>query len=106
MRRELLGVMESYHALSASAVMVDVQSGEILGMVSLPDGNPNNPAERIPELMKNHVITDVFEPGSTIKPIEGAAAMQAGVISAKTQFSSGTMRIGANRVRDTPITVH
>lgn len=101
MRRELLGVMESYRALSASAVMVDVQSGEILGMVSLPDGNPNNPAERIPELMKNHVITDVFEPGSTIKPIAVAAAMQAGVISAKTQFSSGTMRIGANRVRDT-----
>lgn len=101
MRRELLGVMESYRALSASAVMVDVQSGEILGMVSLPDGNPNNSAERIPELMKNHVITDVFEPGSTIKPIAVAAAMQAGVISAKTQFPSGTVRIGANTVRDT-----
>lgn len=101
MRRELLAAMNTHRALSASAVMVDVSSGEILGMVSLPDGNPNNPAERVPELMKNHVITDVFEPGSTIKPIAVAAAMQAGVIGAKTQFPSGTMTIGGNTVRDT-----
>ncbi|SUO97241.1 peptidoglycan D,D-transpeptidase FtsI family protein [Suttonella ornithocola] len=101
MRRELLETMHEFRAKSVSAVMVDVKSGEILGMVSLPDGNPNNPVERVPELMKNHVITDVFEPGSVIKPVAMAAALDAGVITTRTIFPTrGIYSIGKNVVRD------
>lgn len=94
--------MAEFQADSVSAVVVEVKTGEVLAMVSLPDGNPNNSAERIPELMKNRVITDVFEPGSTIKPIVMAAALDAGVITEKTVFPTrGNYYIGRNVVRDT-----
>lgn len=102
MHRELRATMDEFKAKSVAGVMVDVKSGEILAMVSLPDGNPNNPAERIPELMKNHIITDTFEPGSTIKPIAMAAALDAGVVTPHTTFKThGYMGIGRNVVRDT-----
>lgn len=94
--------LDQFHAKSVSGVIVDVKTGEILAMVSLPSGNPNNTMERRPELMKNHVITDTFEPGSTIKPIAVAAALEAGVITPHTQFkTNGVLRIGKNLVRDT-----
>ncbi|MBV7435187.1 penicillin-binding protein 2 [Cardiobacteriaceae bacterium TAE3-ERU3] len=94
--------LDQFSAKSASGVMVDVKTGEVLAMVSLPTGNPNNTMERKPELMKNHIITDVFEPGSTIKPIAVAAALDAGVITPSTRFNTnGTLRIGKNIVRDT-----
>ena len=101
MRRELAVNQKEYRAKSASAVMIDVKTGEILAMVSLPDGNPNNSEERKPELMKNRIITDVFEPGSTMKPIAMAGALDAGVISKKTYFpTNGHMNVGKGVVRD------
>ena len=101
MRRELAVTQNEYRAKSASAVMIDVKTGEILAMVSLPDGNPNNSEERKPELMKNRIITDVFEPGSTMKPIAIAGALDAGVISKKTYFpTNGQMNVGKGVVRD------
>lgn len=102
MRKTLSETMNQFQAKSVSAVMVDVASGEILAMVSLPDGNPNISVERVAELMKNKVITDVFEPGSTIKPISVAAALNAGVITTQTSFkTSSPYRIGKHTVRDT-----
>lgn len=102
MRREVYRTWEEFKAQSVTAVMVNVKTGEILGMVSIPDGNPNNSSERIPKLMRNHAITDSFEPGSVMKPIAMAAALDAGVISTKTIFPTrGTMRIGKNTVKDT-----
>ena len=101
MHQVLSETKDEFNAASVSGVMVDVKSGEILAMVSLPAGNPNNPAERVPELMKNRIITDVFEPGSTIKPLAMAAALDNGIITPKTQFKTSlTYRIGRNTVRD------
>ncbi|MDO4776621.1 MAG: penicillin-binding protein 2 [Cardiobacteriaceae bacterium] len=101
MHQVLSETLAEFRAASVSGVMVDVKSGEILAMVSLPAGNPNNPAERVPELMKNHIITDVFEPGSTIKPLAMAAALDHGIITPKTQFKTSlTYRMGKNMVRD------
>lgn len=102
MRTALLQTMHEFKAKSVSAVIVDVKTGEILAMVSLPDGNPNIAVERKAELMKNHVITDVFEPGSTIKPIAVAGALQAGVIGMRSIFPTrGVMQIGKYTVKDT-----
>lgn len=102
MRKVLLDTMNEFKAESVSGVMIDIKTGEILSMVSLPDGNPNNPAERIPQLMKNKVITDVFEPGSTIKPIAVAAALEAGAITEKTSFPTNKeYYMGRYVVRDT-----
>lgn len=101
MHQVLSETKDEFRAASVSGVMVDVKSGEILAMVSLPAGNPNNPAERVPDLMKNHIITDVFEPGSVIKPLAMAAALDKGIISPKTQFKTAlTYRMGKNTVRD------
>lgn len=101
MHQVLSETKDEFKAASVSGVMVDVKTGEILAMVSLPAGNPNNPAERIPDLMKNHIITDVFEPGSTIKPLAMAAGLEHGIITPKTSFkTSMTYRMGKNTVRD------
>lgn len=100
--RVLSETFDTFRAKSVSAVMVDVKTGEILGMLSVPAGNPNNSVERVPQLMKNRIVTDVFEPGSTIKPIAMAAALEAGVITPHTQFKTkGYLAIGHNLVRDT-----
>ena len=93
---------DEFRAESVSAVMVDVKTGEILAMVSLPAGNPNVSAERRAELLKNRAVTDTFEPGSTMKPLAVAAALEAGVITPKTSFrTSGTYQMGRYTVRDT-----
>ena len=93
---------DEFRAESVSAVMVDVKTGEILAMVSLPAGNPNVSAERRAELLKNRAVTDTFEPGSTMKPLAVASALEAGVITPKTSFrTSGTYQMGRYTVRDT-----
>ena len=93
---------DEFRAESVSAVMVDVKTGEILAMVSLPAGNPNVSAERRAELLKNRAVTDTFEPGSTMKPLAVAAAIELGAISPNTRFKKGmTYQMGKNTVRDT-----
>ena len=94
--------MDEFRAESVSAVMVDIKTGEILAMVSLPAGSPNVSAERRAELLKNRSVTDTFEPGSTMKPLAVAAALDAGVITPKTSFrTGGTYKMGRYTVRDT-----
>lgn len=63
-------------AKSGSAVLVDVQTGEILGMVTAPSYNPNNRSELNPEYLRNRIITDTFEPGSTVKPFVVLTALE------------------------------
>ena len=97
----LQDTMNETRAEAVTAVMVDVKTGEILAMVSLPAGNPNVLAERRAELLKNRSVTDTFEPGSTMKPLAVAAALEAGVITPKTSFrTNGTYKMGRYTVRD------
>ncbi len=80
-REELLKQYEKYDAESALAVVADPQTGAILGMVSLPDFDPGNVGRANPDHLLNHVLTDQFEPGSMIKPVVAAIALDTGAVS-------------------------
>jgi len=99
----LLGAWQKNNANSATAVMLDARTSEVLAMTSVPSGNPNKPSQRKQELLKNRAMTDTFEPGSTVKSFAIAAALKAGVVTPETEFDiqHGFYRIGRNRIRDT-----
>ncbi|MEI2783544.1 MAG: penicillin-binding transpeptidase domain-containing protein [Candidatus Competibacter sp.] len=94
-------VMEN-KASAGSAVIVDVRTGEILAMVDQPAGNPNNRAELKGELLRNRAVTDVYEPGSTLKPFTVALGLESGKWSPTTLVNTapGTLRVGRYTVRD------
>lgn len=75
---ELKNAMEKFHADSASMVVLDVHTGEVLAMVNLPTYNPNALSTSKADQRRNRAMTDVLEPGSTIKPILMAAALSSG----------------------------
>jgi len=80
-RAELLKQYESYEAESAVAIVAQPKTGAILAMVSLPDFDPNNIRSTDPNNFCNRAITSQFEPGSIIKPIVAAIALDAGAVS-------------------------
>jgi cell division protein FtsI/penicillin-binding protein 2 len=80
-RVELMKQYRSYQAESAVAIVADAKTGAILALVSLPDFDPNNIRAANPNRFRNHAITDQFEPGSIIKPIIAAIAIDAGVVN-------------------------
>jgi len=77
---ELTRQYEEFEAESAIAVVAEPKSGAVLAMVSIPDYDPNNRRASDPNNLRNRVITDQFEPGSMIKPIITAIALDNGVI--------------------------
>ncbi len=78
---ELKKQYESYEAESAVAIVVSVASGEILAMVSLPDFEPGEARYTDPNTFCNRAITDQFEPGSVLKPIAAAIAIDNDVVT-------------------------
>ena len=100
--RELKSVMQEHNALAASAVVLDVKTGEVIAMVNQPSFNPNNRQQLRSGDMRNRAVTDVFEPGSTMKPFIAAAALQSGRFHPETPISTspGWFRVGVNTVRD------
>jgi cell division protein FtsI (penicillin-binding protein 3) len=99
--RELKAAVSKHRARSGSAVILDSRSGEILAMVNSPSFNPNALRRRSSSL-RNRAVTDVFEPGSTIKPFTVAAAMEQGRFEPHTPIdvSPGQMKVGRYLVRD------
>ncbi len=99
--RELLKAVEKHKAKAGAAVVLDAKTGEVLAMVNLPTYNPNNPVNIIGKT-RNRVITDVFEPGSTLKPMTAAAAMEFGDYKPDTQIQTapGYMTIGTATIHD------
>lgn len=100
--RELKSAVLSYGATSGSAMVVDVQTGEVLAMVNSPSFNPNNRRNAPAYLFRNRAITDTFEPGSTMKPLAVLSALEFGATSlnAKVDTNPGYMRVGGSWVRD------
>lgn len=101
--RAIKQAVADYRATSGSAVILDVKTGAVLAMVNAPSYNPNNRADLQSAKMRNRVITDAFEPGSTVKPFVVLAALENGVANDKTVIDTGNgiMQIGGSRVRDT-----
>ncbi|PMH39790.1 peptidoglycan glycosyltransferase FtsI [Vibrio sp. 10N.286.49.B3] len=101
--RAVKQAVADYRATSASAVLLDVKTGAVLAMVNAPSYNPNNRSDLQSFKMRNRVITDSMEPGSTIKPFVVAAALDNGIADMDSIIDTGNgiMQIGGSRVRDT-----
>ena len=99
--RELSKAVEKHKAKAGAIVVLDAKTGEVLAMVNLPTYNPNNPVN-IKGKTRNRAITDIFEPGSTLKPIAASAAMQFGdyTPTTKIQTAPGHMSIGPATIHD------
>jgi cell division protein FtsI (penicillin-binding protein 3) len=99
--RELQRAVETHKAKAGAAVILDAKTGEVLAMVNLPTYNPNNPIN-IKGKTRNRAITDMFEPGSTMKAVTAAAAMQFGDYKpdTKIQTAPGRMSIGPATIND------
>jgi len=100
--RELLSAVTEYKASSGSAVAIDIKTGEVLALVNQPSYNPNNRSRKDVPNFRNRAVTDVFEPGSTVKPFTVAAALDSGKWKAysKVDTSPGYLRIGSKSIRD------
>ena len=75
--RELLGAVQQFKAKGGSAVVLDVRTGEVLAMVNQSAYNPNNRGNLDTAALRNRAVTDLFEPGSTMKVFSMAAALSA-----------------------------
>lgn len=100
--RELKQAVEANKAKAGGIVVLDAQTGELLALVNLPAYNPNNRARMSGARARNRALTDVFEPGSTLKPFTIAAALEAGGVKPDTVFETapGTFSIGKATIRD------
>ncbi|KPJ93222.1 MAG: cell division protein [Gammaproteobacteria bacterium SG8_15] len=100
--RELKTAVQKHHAQSGSAVILDARNGEILAMVNQPSYNPNNRDALQLDHLRNRAVTDVFEPGSTVKPFTVAAALQSGKYKPQTivDTTPGLYRVGRKVIRD------
>jgi len=100
--RELKAAVTQHHARSGSAVVLDPRTGEVLAMVNQPSFNPNNRENLNTEATRNRVVTDVLEPGSTIKPFVIAAAIQSGRYAPDTLIdtSPGWYMVRGHTIQD------
>lgn len=101
--KELKAAFITRRAKAATAVILDVHTGEVLAMVNQPSYNPHNKVGLTDfSVLRNRAITDVFEPGSTIKPFTITAALESGLYTPDTivETGPGWMMINGNEVKD------
>ncbi|EAT10953.1 penicillin-binding protein 2 [Bermanella marisrubri] len=100
--RELKASVTQHGAKAGSLIMVDVKTGEILALVNQPAFNPNNRVELVADSVRNRVATDIFEPGSTVKPFTVAAALSNGIVQTESIVNThpGFMRLKGKTIRD------
>ena len=109
--RELKAAVELHKAKAGGVVVLDALTGEVLALANLPVFNPNNRANLTGVQLRNRVLTDTFEPGSTIKPFTIAAALELGRVSPGTviQTAPGRLSVGSSTISDAhphgPLTV-
>lgn len=99
---ELGAAMNSFQARGAAGVILDVSTGEIMAMTSLPTFNPNNVKGANPEHFRNNVTQSVYELGSTFKPLAMAFAIESGVAPSMSKRYDATepLQVGGFRIRD------
>jgi cell division protein FtsI (penicillin-binding protein 3) len=96
--------VEKFHAKAGAAVVLDVHTGEVLAMANWPTYNPNDRTKLTGEQLRNRVVTDMFEPGSTLKPFTAALALDTNRVKPTTMFdttTSGRWVLGDRTIRDT-----
>ncbi|WP_423983661.1 penicillin-binding transpeptidase domain-containing protein [Glaesserella parasuis] len=98
--REIKKEVIENKAESGTAVLVDVQTGEVLAMANAPSFNPNNRAEFKSELARNRAITDTFEPGSTVKPLVVLTALQNRVTYPSEVISTRPFVVNGHTIKD------
>ncbi|MDZ7750786.1 MAG: penicillin-binding transpeptidase domain-containing protein [Gammaproteobacteria bacterium] len=100
--RALKAAKQRYRAQGGSVVVLDVASGEVLAMVNQPFYNPNKGSDRVGARVRNRAVTDLFEPGSTIKPFTVLAGLASGEFEPRSTVdtSPGLLRVGRHTVRD------
>ncbi|MFZ6674963.1 peptidoglycan D,D-transpeptidase FtsI family protein [Undibacterium sp. Xuan67W] len=94
--------IEKHKAKAGGAVVLDVKTGEVLALVNLPSYNPNDRSILTGAQLRNRVMTDTFEPGSTMKPFTVALALETGRVTPDTQIQTapGSMTIGKDTIHD------
>ncbi len=100
--RELLAGVQQNQAKAGSVIVMDTVTGEILAMANVPSYNPNNRPTHLSESIRNRAVTDLFEPGSTIKAFTVATALESGRFKPDTMIetSPGWVNIGHHVVQD------
>ena len=100
--RELKSAMQEYRARAGSVIVVDVDTGEVLALVNQPSYNPNDREQLKAGLYRNRAATDIFEPGSSIKPFIMAAALASGQYHADSvvDTSPGFLKVGSKVFED------
>jgi cell division protein FtsI (penicillin-binding protein 3) len=100
--RSLARAIKYHAAKSGSAVLLDARTGEVLAMVNQPSYNPNQAKKRVSGQRRNRALTDVFEPGSTIKPFTLAAAIDRGLYSPESTIdtSPGWYMVSGHTIKD------
>lgn len=102
MESELSAAMSNLQAIGATGLVMDVATGEVIAMVSLPVFNPNRSGEAAPEARRNNVTQSVYELGSTFKPLTMANAIDAGVITnlGRRVDATAPIQIGRFKIKD------
>jgi cell division protein FtsI (penicillin-binding protein 3) len=100
--RELKKAVRAHQASSGSAVVVDVLTGEVLAMVNQPSYNPNDRTQLQASRYRNRAITDIFEPGSSIKPLIMAAALETGKYTPDSIIDTnpGQIKVASKIIKD------
>jgi cell division protein FtsI (penicillin-binding protein 3) len=100
--RELKAAMTDYRAHAGSVIVIDVETGEVLAMVNQPSYNPNDREQLKAGLYRNRAATDIFEPGSSVKPFIIAAALASGQYRADSTIdtSPGFLKVGSKVFED------
>ena len=100
--RELKNAVAAHRARAGGIVVLDATTGEVLAMANVPSFNPNNRGKLDPKRTRNRAVTDLFEPGSTLKPFTAAAALEAGTVRPESviQTAPGELTIGNRTIHD------
>jgi cell division protein FtsI (penicillin-binding protein 3) len=100
---QIKDAVEKFKAKAGAAVVLDVHTGEVLALANWPTYNPNDRSKLTGEQLRNRVMTDTFEPGSSMKPFPVAMALDAKKITPHTMFDTGngSMVIGDRVIHDT-----
>ncbi len=100
--RELKSGVLAHKARAGGIVVLDARTGEVLALANYPSYNPNNRDTRDPARYRNRAVTDLFEPGSTLKPFTAAAALASGLYSPNTivQTAPGTLQVSGKTIHD------